>query len=240
MANLRYEVIWQYEITIVVIADLLVVSFFDVLSTHQVRREFWEYSITGNHKLAVFRYPKKIIEFSSILMFLIRTPKTGFHWAERQASKSTSNFMLVHLVKGNYELVWNVNKNVSTTFMPPARHLTCFFIWLWFGYTFDCAVPTFVHMQRCLSMRWKSRNGLLYLTTNEHWTPINLFPPVNNHAVVSYILLCKEYPMITDVSPCVNNHAVCSFIWLYDEYSVRKDNHRMFSYIWLLMSTRRP
>ena len=55
--------------------------------------------------------------------------------------------MLVHLVKGNYELVGNVNKNVSTTFMPPARHLTSFFIWLWFGYTFGCAVPTFVHMQ---------------------------------------------------------------------------------------------
>ena len=136
MANLRYEVIWQYEITIVVIADLLVVSFFDVLSTHQVRRAFWEYSIAGNHKLAVFRYPKKTIEFSSILMFLIRTPKTGFHWAERQTSKSTSNFMLVHLAKGNYELVWNVNKNVSTIFMPPARHFTLFFhlavVWLHF------------------------------------------------------------------------------------------------------------
>ena len=116
MANLRYEVIWQYEITIVVIADLLVVSFFDVLSTHQVRREFWEYSITGNHKLAVFRYPKKIIEFSSILMFLIRTPKTGFHWAERQASKSTSNFMLVHLVKGNYELVSCLQRDIPLAY----------------------------------------------------------------------------------------------------------------------------
>ena len=28
---------------------------------------------------------------------------------------------------------------------------------------------------------------LLYLTTNEHSTPINLFPCVKNHAVVSYM-----------------------------------------------------
>ena len=93
---------------------------------------------------------------------------------------------------------------------------------------------------------------LLYLTTNEHSTPINLFPCVKNHAVVSYMWLCYEYPMYMDLFPYIWSYTkgclsmcvpcVCAMFFLFSYLWRGLDAHWCFSTLdWNLdcvMSTR--